>query len=455
MPRLAKPAQGKYADFARSVRALREGAGLSVQDLSDASGVPPSSIYASESGTRLPTEDNFTAMAPALGIDAAAAAELRRTAFADALFARETYPTPPTGPATLETHADLAAYLMSLRGRAGAWPLRMLGRQVDASPSSLSRVFQGTVLPSQGLLGSLLKVFDATEAEQAEVWECWRRLRGERGSRPTTQMLALLFGTAVSCAYPGCTVPLVRGEGEQSNLAVEIAHIEPIVDAPYSDQFDNLILLCPNHHRSRGDASPEDLRNWKADQAARAREAAQPHSPIQGTSPSKSLPSAFDGELSNGFGEFHQRWKALYLAYAELHLSHLTDAIELVDQVFVKIFTEWGRLLLTDNVHRESFDILASSVMDVMRHKTGKTRLETSRTAIRQNAEHDLIAKIAELPHRQYNVLVLRLYLSCSVEETASVMGLNEQTVRYHERSAERRLGTECEAFVDQGTADR
>ncbi|MGW1533892.1 helix-turn-helix domain-containing protein [Streptomyces aureus] len=461
MPRLAKPATGKYADFARSVRALRDATGLSVQDLSDASGVPPSSIYAAESGTRLPTEENFTAMAPALGIDIEDARRMRQSAFAHAFLA-EVPKASRANLRTLQTHADLAAFLASLRIRAGALPLRILARQTGVSASALSRVFQGKALVPWHSLHSVLEALGATELEQAEVLACWRRLQSDRASRPSSQTLALLYGTATSCAYPGCAVPLVEWDGEQPRVTVEIAHIEPISETPHSDQFDNLILLCPQHHHSHGEAGPEDLRAWKRDQAARARETARPHRPPQDTGSATPLPPALD-EASIAFQGFFAQCRDPYLAYARLHLGTRTDAEAVVHQALARIHAAWDRLLMTNDPYKGSFDILQSSISDALQlehhdpaavinqlatpHLGRKLRL--------QGAGPDVLEKITELPPQEYNVFVFRQVLNLSVRETAHLMGLAQASIRSLERTAKRRLDASAGRSVNSVTAER
>ncbi|MET9595675.1 helix-turn-helix domain-containing protein [Streptomyces sp. NPDC006516] len=455
MPRLARPARGKYADFARSVRALRRAEGMTVQELSDASGVPLSSIYAAESGNRLPTEENFAAMAPALGIEAEYASELRRSAHFNAQ--QREVPNDATADdledlsQQASAHA-LSAHLRSMHVRAGSPPLRTLAEQTGTSPSVISRFFQGHPPAHRGLMTAVLDALDATEDEQERLTSLWKQLRRERIRKPTTQTLALLYGTATSCAYPGCTVPLVRWDGEQPSVAVEIVHIEShsaTMRPEQLDQFDNLILLCPQHHRSRSDTTPADLRAWKADQAALSRTAALPQTSQAATGSSELLipaaqRTAPDSTLPLAYEAFCLAHQEFFHAFAQLHLGSPAAAEETVHQVFLEIFHTWDTLLQEDDLAGMTFAILQRHIHATSQREGHKPSLvidEPTTTHLRSklclaDAGRDLFAEMSKLPVRQYNVIVLRYLLGYSTHDTARYMGLHQATVRSHERRA-------------------
>lgn len=92
----------------------------------------------------------------------------------------------------------------------------------------------------------------------------------------------VLFGSSMHCAYPGCNNPLVEPSTEKSDAVVvaDECHIHAI--SPNGPRWiegltekdlnspDNLILLCPNHHRLV-DGQPEIytadlLKKWKQEQ---------------------------------------------------------------------------------------------------------------------------------------------------------------------------------------------
>lgn len=82
--------------------------------------------------------------------------------------------------------------------------------------------------------------------------------------RPTEKTIKRLFAlSGNSCAFPGCAVPMV----ESAAAAIgEVCHIRaqrqggPRFDPSWSSDdlhgFENLMLLCPNHHRTV-DSQPE------------------------------------------------------------------------------------------------------------------------------------------------------------------------------------------------------
>lgn len=92
---------------------------------------------------------------------------------------------------------------------------------------------------------------------------------------PTTSTLRTLFAKSGNqCAFPGCTHPLIDGEGD---FIAQICHIE---DAMPGDRFNrqmtneerrsasNLLLLCYQHHIKTNDVSkfsPEKLKEIKKD----------------------------------------------------------------------------------------------------------------------------------------------------------------------------------------------
>ncbi|MDX3589097.1 helix-turn-helix domain-containing protein [Streptomyces europaeiscabiei] len=450
MPRLAKPAQGKYADFARSVRVLRDTAGMSVQELSDASGVPLSSIYAAESGTRLPSEENFAAMARALGIDAELAAELRLSAHYDAL--HNEAPDDDSQPFAQQTseHA-LSALLRSMHVRAGSPSLRTLAKTTHTSPSVISRFFNGRPPAHRGLLTAILDALDATEYEQEAVTALWRQFRRERISKPSPQTLALLYGTATSCAYPGCTVPLVRWDGEQPTVAVEIVYIEPYSAAmrlEQLDQFDNLILLCPQHHRSRHEANSTDLRAWKAQQAAQSRAAVLLHHRPDDKAPSEPRKTAPDDALPLDYEPFYLAHQEFFHDFTHLHLGSRAAAEEAVHHAFLEILDTWDTLLQQDDLAGMTFAVLQRHIQAVLKREgreppfiiDGPTTTRLRSGLNLAHIEGGLFAEMTKLPLRQYNVIVLRYLLGYSTRDTARYMGLHPQTVRYHERKGKERL---------------
>jgi hypothetical protein len=96
------------------------------------------------------------------------------------------------------------------------------------------------------------------------------------GSRPAVKTQRLLFARSGNlCAFPGCEQQL--GKPEWDGVQAEVCHIRaqglngPRYDVTYPDpdHYDNLIVLCPNHHNEvdylrPGDFSVEALEEMKA-----------------------------------------------------------------------------------------------------------------------------------------------------------------------------------------------
>ncbi|MFJ7137686.1 sigma-70 family RNA polymerase sigma factor [Streptomyces fungicidicus] len=444
MPRLARPAQGKYADFARSVRALREAAGMSVQKLSDASQVPPSSIYAAESGTRLPTEENFAAMARALGTDAKHAAEMRRSAQLKALHDQPPHDDNGFGPgafAHVTSAHELSALLRSLHARAGSPSLRTIAHAAHASPSAVRRFLNGHLPADPEMLNALLKTLDVTDEERDAVSSLWRQRRRGRISRPNQQALALLYGSATSCAYPGCTVPLVTWDGDQPRTAVEIVHIESYSSTSYTDldHFDNLLLLCPEHHRRSESASSTELKAWKADQTARGRAAALSHQSVATAQPALDL----------ALHAFLQVREESFYAFARFHLGS-PEGDEVTQDAIGEIAASWTELMAEENLEEAAFSILRRRVQGALRRdgRVPAFTIEVPEVLRQQPNEMDVseiwlaefCAALVELPERQREVVVLRYLLGYSTEQTARCMGLSQGTVRRYNAIGMRRL---------------
>ena len=98
------------------------------------------------------------------------------------------------------------------------------------------------------------------------------------------QTIKLLFGSASTCAYPGCTGELVLRDRGRLTVVVDVAHIRsrsergPRHDPTYPeeslDAFENVLLLCGSHHSAvdqhESVYTVEELEEWKARQVAQS-----------------------------------------------------------------------------------------------------------------------------------------------------------------------------------------
>ncbi|WP_406488329.1 HNH endonuclease signature motif containing protein [Streptomyces phaeochromogenes] len=95
------------------------------------------------------------------------------------------------------------------------------------------------------------------------------------------QTIKLLFGTATHCAYPGCATKLIFKDRELFTPTAQIAHIrsekengprhDPGYDGKKINDFENLILLCGQHHppvdQHESAYTTEELLEWKHQQS--------------------------------------------------------------------------------------------------------------------------------------------------------------------------------------------
>jgi len=100
-------------------------------------------------------------------------------------------------------------------------------------------------------------------------------------SYPQRDLNLLFARSAGLCAFPGCRTLCIADATELDREAIfgEIAHIvahgdrgprcDPSFPDELRDRYDNLILLCANHHTivdaQDSTYTKEDLRSWKAD----------------------------------------------------------------------------------------------------------------------------------------------------------------------------------------------
>jgi hypothetical protein len=94
--------------------------------------------------------------------------------------------------------------------------------------------------------------------------------------------IKLLFGSASTCAYPGCAAELLFRDRGKLTVVVQIAHIRsekkkgprhvPSYPKESLHSFENLLLLCGKHHppvdQHESVYTVEELEQWKACQVA-------------------------------------------------------------------------------------------------------------------------------------------------------------------------------------------
>ncbi|MFF3459674.1 sigma-70 family RNA polymerase sigma factor [Streptomyces sp. NPDC002730] len=156
-----------------------------------------------------------------------------------------------------------------------------------------------------------------------------------------------------------------------------------------------------------------------------------------------SLPLDYEG--------FYLGHQEFFHAFAEIHLGSRRAAEEVVHQVFLEILAGWEQLLQEDDLEQQTLTVLHRHVTRRL-EREGRTPAFVINGPIAQNLRavrnelelrdgtSGLYEAIAELPPRQFNVIVLRHLLGYKTARIARFMGLDVRTVDYHGRKGKERL---------------
>ncbi|WP_165983847.1 RNA polymerase sigma factor [Streptomyces sp. YIM 98790] len=174
------------------------------------------------------------------------------------------------------------------------------------------------------------------------------------------------------------------------------------------------------------------------------------------------LPAAWRG--------FHQQFYPVYLAYAELQLGDRKEAEELVHRVFVHLAVHWNRLMREEAPAAAAWAILKAGIAEVLIFLGRQPAMpETAafrkvcrkvlsdvrdRFAVLESAI-GLYTAIADLPERQFDVIVLQYVLGHRSPQVAQILGVAEATVRSHRTAARRKLGRELGLHAPQEDEER
>lgn len=144
--------------------------------------------------------------------------------------------------------------------------------------------------------------------------------------------------------------------------------------------------------------------------------------------------------------------------YAEVNLGHRGTAEEAVHRGFLEILGNWEVLLADGNLEQQAWAIMrrivsrqleadgrpAALVINgpILRALHTAQVLNSARARLQlMDGSRGLFAAIADLPSRQFDVIVLRYMLGYRTTRIAWLLGLkNERTVDYHIRKAKERL---------------
>ncbi|WP_424210660.1 RNA polymerase sigma factor [Streptomyces sp. BI20] len=154
------------------------------------------------------------------------------------------------------------------------------------------------------------------------------------------------------------------------------------------------------------------------------------------------------------FVAFHSHHHRAYLRYAHLQLGSREEAEPVVEDVFTVLLAMWAQALREPNLQAFAWAELRAAV-EARRRTLGRPsamvetawfealrRTSPEGVAWAEWAEHrlGLYSAIAELPERQYDVVLLVFLEGYRVEEAARTMGISHATALSQIRSAHRTL---------------
>jgi RNA polymerase sigma-70 factor (sigma-E family) len=135
------------------------------------------------------------------------------------------------------------------------------------------------------------------------------------------------------------------------------------------------------------------------------------------------------------------------VAHALAGDAHRAD--DLVQETITKLFVHWRKASQASNLDGYVRTMLVRTFLDERRLRWARVRLTASVPEPAPAPDHDsaegvtVRAALAQLPHRQRAVLVLRFLADLSVDEVAEVMRCSPGTVKsqtFHGLAAMRRL---------------
>ncbi|WP_234354853.1 sigma-70 family RNA polymerase sigma factor [Streptomyces sp. NRRL WC-3618] len=149
-------------------------------------------------------------------------------------------------------------------------------------------------------------------------------------------------------------------------------------------------------------------------------------------------------ELPLDFQAFFLMNAKAYTEYARLHLREEL-AEEAVHGAFLTILSEWGVFLRHSEPAAYAWKVLRHSVAEragiaSRDHVVAQAMRNARATLDGMTSDLGLFSAIAELPERQFDVIVLRYVLGYGTEQISQLLGVSPATVRYYERQAKGRL---------------
>ncbi|NXY95549.1 RNA polymerase sigma factor [Streptomyces sp. BR123] len=149
---------------------------------------------------------------------------------------------------------------------------------------------------------------------------------------------------------------------------------------------------------------------------------------------------------------FHANRRPSYMRFAYLQLGSDSAAEDAVDATFDSIMNEWLRMLHMDRLDAYAWTILKQRLvdrqgqrgtwpdpMDISAFEAALKEAATDRYEVLTDTIR-FYSAVSRLAERQRDAVLLRYGLQCTPGEAASVMGVDEATVRSQLGQAHRRL---------------
>ena len=148
---------------------------------------------------------------------------------------------------------------------------------------------------------------------------------------------------------------------------------------------------------------------------------------------------------------FYLTHQELYHDYAEAQLGDRRSAREAVHRAFVEIVSSWEALLRRADIEQRAWSVVRRIVAQRLEdeHRPAafviNGAIEQALRATQEqfrvlHSSRGLYEAMADLPPKQFDVLVLRYVLGYPTRKIAWFMGLHERTVDYHSRRGKERL---------------
>jgi RNA polymerase sigma-70 factor (ECF subfamily) len=162
-----------------------------------------------------------------------------------------------------------------------------------------------------------------------------------------------------------------------------------------------------------------------------------------------------DFALPIEFEAFYLAHSDTYLDYAEIEVGDSGTAWEVAHEVFAYVLVTWDDMLAEPNFMESAWDVLRAAVAyEKRRHdRPGGAagapsffwKMTFGHAMVRSREElgrepDELRRAIAQLPPRQFDVIVLKHFMERSREDIAWLLGIKPVTVDHHHRQAQANL---------------